>query len=113
LARAYAAATRAALAGLAVVERVPTVEVAVAVPYERLGAVQRLVHPPEVELRAADYGATARLRLSVHAERREALGAALAALGLAAEEAPVAAGNSVDSARTSPTARRTERRRPP
>ncbi|HEX9668622.1 MAG TPA: YigZ family protein [Thermoanaerobaculia bacterium] len=88
LARAYAAATRAALADLQVVERVPTLELTVAVPYERLGAVQRLVHPPEVELRAADYGGTAHLRLVVHAERQEALRAALAALGLAAEEAP-------------------------
>ncbi|MFL6193753.1 MAG: IMPACT family protein [Thermoanaerobaculia bacterium] len=82
LARAYAGATREALAGLAVAERVPTVTVDVEVPYEKVGAVKRLLRPPEVELEAEEYGATARLRLSVHEERLEALREALADLGL-------------------------------
>jgi uncharacterized YigZ family protein len=83
LARAYAAAARAALAGLPVAEHVPTVEIALEVPYERVGAVQRLVHPPEVEVAREEYGETAaRLVLRARAERREALLEALAELGL-------------------------------
>lgn len=82
LARAYAGATREALAGLAVASRVPTVTVAVEIPYDRVGAVKRLLRPPEVELEAEEYGAAARLRLRVHEERLEALRAALADLGI-------------------------------
>jgi uncharacterized YigZ family protein len=83
LARAYAGAVRAALANLAVAERTPVVALALSVPYERLGAVQRLVHPPEVELAAAEYdGLQARLVLKVHAARRAALEEALAEIGV-------------------------------
>lgn len=87
LARAYAEAVRAALAGLAVAERTPAVALAVTVPYERLGAVRRLLHPPEVELAAAEYdGARARLVLRVHAARRAALEEALAEIGVPRSE---------------------------
>jgi uncharacterized YigZ family protein len=89
LARAYAAATRAALAGLPVVVHVPTVELTLEVPYERLGAVKRLVRPPEVELAAEEYGpAAVRLVLRAREERRADLAAALADLGLAPLPAP-------------------------
>jgi uncharacterized YigZ family protein len=83
LARAYAAATREALRELPVVSRVPTVRIAVEVPYERVGAVKRLLRPPEIELESEEYGAAARLVLVVHEERREALREALADLGAA------------------------------
>jgi uncharacterized YigZ family protein len=83
LARAYAAAAREALAGLPTVLRVPTVRVTLEVPYEKVGAVKRLIHPPAVELEAEEYGERARLVLAVHAERREALRQALADLGIA------------------------------
>lgn len=82
LARAYAGAAREALATLPVVRRVPTVRIAVEVPYERVGAVKRLIHPPEVELESEEYGAAARLALVVHEERRAALLDALADLGV-------------------------------
>ncbi len=82
LARAYAAATRAALADVVVVERVPTVELALAVPYERVGAVKRLLRPPEVELVREECAERAQLLLAVHEERVEALLAALAELGI-------------------------------
>src|SRR5215213_8216716 len=49
LARAYAAAAREALPQLPVVVRVPTVLLALRIPYEKVGAVKRLVHPPEIE----------------------------------------------------------------
>ena len=82
LARAYAGAAREAVAALPVVRRVPTVRIAVEVPYERVGAVKRLIHPPEVELASEEYGAAARLALVVHEDRREALLEALADLGV-------------------------------
>lgn len=82
LARAYAAAAREALAGLPVTQRVPTVRLALQIPYERVGAVKRLIHPPEVELETEEYGEAARLVLTVHEERRDALRDALADLGI-------------------------------
>jgi uncharacterized YigZ family protein len=82
LARAYAAAAREALAGLPVAARVPTVRLAVRVPYERVGAVKRLLRPPEIELESEEYGDAARLVLAVHEERQEALREALADLGI-------------------------------
>lgn len=82
LARAYAAAAREALQGLPVAVRVPTVRMALEVPYERVGAVKRLIHPPEVELEGEEYGETARLVLSVQEDRWDALQEALADLGI-------------------------------
>ena len=94
LARAYAAAAREAVQGLPVAARVPIVKVSLAAPYERVGAVKRLIHPPEVELEREEYGADAanvadiagaRLVLAVHEERLDALAEALAGLGITLE----------------------------
>lgn len=82
LARAYAAAVREALQALPVLSRAPTVRLTFEVPYDKVGAVKRLIRPPEVELAEEEYGAAARLVLVVHEERREALREALAALGV-------------------------------
>ena len=82
LARAYAAAAREALQTLPVIHRVPTVRLTLEVPYEKVGAVKRLIRPPEVELEAEEYGAAARRVLVVHEERQEALREALADLGV-------------------------------
>lgn len=82
LARAYAAAAREALARLPLARRVPTVRIALQVPYERVGAVKRLIHPPEVELESETYAEAAQLVLAVHEERRDALREALADLGV-------------------------------
>lgn len=89
LARAYAGAVREALAELPVARRVPTVMLAVELPYDRLGAVKRLVRPPQVEIRGDEYGAAVRLVLAVHEVERAALEAALADLGLTAEPAEI------------------------
>jgi uncharacterized YigZ family protein len=86
LARAYAAAAREALQGLPAVRKVPTARLAVEVPYEKVGAVKRLLRPPEIELEAEEYGAAARLVLAVHEEREEALRESLAELGIAPGE---------------------------
>jgi len=82
LARAYAAAAAAAADAAPLARRVPRLEVAVEVPYERLGPVKRLVHPPEVELVAETYGERVRLVLSVREDRRDEVVAALADLGV-------------------------------
>jgi uncharacterized YigZ family protein len=82
LARAYAAAVREALPGLPVAARVPTARIAIEIPYDKVGAVKRLLRPPEVELEAEEYGASAQLVLAVQEERRDALREALADLGI-------------------------------
>lgn len=84
LARAYAGAARLAADLVPVERRFARVELALALPYERLGAVKRLVHPPEVELAAERYGERVELVLSVRADRAEELAAALADLGVGA-----------------------------
>jgi putative IMPACT (imprinted ancient) family translation regulator len=86
LARAYAGATREAVAALPTVRRVPTVALEVALPYDRLGAVKRLIQPPRVELAGETYGADVRLTLELHESARDDLEAALADLGLEASE---------------------------
>lgn len=86
LARAYAGATREALAALPRVRNVPAVELLVELPYDRIGGVKRLLQPPRIELLEESYGATVRLRLSVFLSERPSLEAALADLGLAAIE---------------------------
>jgi uncharacterized YigZ family protein len=88
LARAYAAAAREALAGLPVAVRVPTVRLAVRVPYERVGAVKRLLRPPEIELESEEYGDEARLVLAVHEARQESLRESLADLGISLLDCP-------------------------
>lgn len=89
LVRAYGGAARAALAAVRTVERTPVSELELTVPYPALGAVKRLVRPPEVELAEEVCGPdAARLRLAVHEARRPALEEALAALGLAPDPVP-------------------------
>ncbi|MDX1997633.1 MAG: YigZ family protein [Thermoanaerobaculia bacterium] len=82
LARAYAGAVRAAVADIATEQRVPTVSLTLEVPYEKIGAVKRLIHPPKVELRSESYGATARLVLTVWETEAATLEAALGDLAL-------------------------------
>lgn len=82
LARAYAAAAREALVQLPVARRVPTVRLSLQIPYEKVGAVKRLVHPPEVELESEDYAEAAQMILVIHEDRRDALLEALADLGI-------------------------------
>ena len=85
LARAYAAAVKEALAGLAITERHPTVYLTLTLPYERLGAVKRLIHPPALEIRGEEYGSAVTLRLEVHTAAVPGLKQTLADLGLTPE----------------------------
>lgn len=88
LARAYAGAAREAVAGVEAVRRAPTVLLALELPYDRLGAVKRLVHPPTIEIADERYGERVRLRLLVEKGRRAELEGALADLGLTPTEPP-------------------------
>ncbi len=83
LARAYAAAVRAALDGLPRATRAAMRSVALEVPYDKLGAVKRLIQPPHVVLLAEEYGERVRVALAVVEEQEPALAAALADLRLA------------------------------
>lgn len=85
LARAYAGATRLAVDSLDVALVEPAVLLAVTAPYGRLGAVKRLVHPPQVELVGEEYGEESRLVLRVVVDRRSRVEEMLADLGLSVE----------------------------
>lgn len=82
LARAYAGAVRAAVADITSELRVPTVTLTLEVPYEKIGAVKRLIHPPKVELRSESYGAAAWLVLTVWETETATLEDALGDLAL-------------------------------
>ncbi len=84
LARAYAAATREALTSLATAKKVPSDRWVIEAPYERIGALKRLLHPPEVELIEEEYGALARWVVQVHRRQWAGVEASLADLGLTA-----------------------------
>lgn len=87
LVRAYGGAVREALSGLAVHEVLERVRLRVETPYERIGAVKRLLRPPEIVLAAERYGERVELELDVVPDAREALEAELAELGLAPDRA--------------------------
>jgi uncharacterized YigZ family protein len=86
LVRAYGGALRAALEGLATREESPRIRLAVELPYERVGAIKRLLRPGRVELAEESYGEAARLVLAVEPGDRAGLDEALAALGIVARE---------------------------
>lgn len=91
LARAYSAAVRAALAGLAVRLAFPVDFVDLVLDYDQVGPLKRLLHPPEIELENEEYGERARLRLRIHRERRAAFVERLADLGIAVAASPAPA----------------------
>lgn len=86
LARAYAGATLAALETLPTRVELPTKELVIAVPHERVGAVRRLLRPPEVALVAESYADQARLRLRASLGALPRLLESLAELGIVPSE---------------------------
>ncbi len=86
LARAYGGVVRQALEDLPVQRVLERVRLAVETPYERLGAVKRLLRPPEIVLVAERYGERVDLELEVVPAERAGVEAALAELALAAKE---------------------------
>lgn len=85
LARAYAGAVREALAELPSELRRPMVRLEVTVPFDRLGAVRRLVRPPAVTIESEGYDEEARLVLRLERRREAELREALAGLGVIAQ----------------------------
>jgi uncharacterized YigZ family protein len=85
LARAYGGTARAAIEAGRFSKRFPTVVVSISVPYERLGAVKRLLRPPLVELETATYGARVGLDLRIAEAVLEETEMALANLGIVPE----------------------------
>ena len=81
LARAYAGACGAALEGLEVVRRVETARLRVTLPYERLGAVKRLLEAPDRWLCSESYGEDVVVVIEVARPALEEVEAALADLG--------------------------------
>lgn len=82
LARAYAAAAREAVAAAELVRRFPTVTLVLRLPYPKLGEVERLARPPEVEIVDRRFGARVALRLRVRDCRLPEVEEAMAALGV-------------------------------
>lgn len=81
LARAYADALRQALLGLPLEERRHTLRLQVELPYDRVGSLRRLVHPPEVEILDETYGRRVITTLRVVSDHARELERALADLG--------------------------------
>lgn len=82
LARAYGGAAREALAEVPTVERVPVTRLRLEVEYPALGGVERLVHPPGVEIEQSEYGERVALVLRVQRPQLATLQERLASLGV-------------------------------
>jgi uncharacterized YigZ family protein len=82
LVRAYGGVARAALAAAVLVPRRRRIAVELEIPYPHVGAVQRLLQPPEVELVRGHYGERVTWELAVSAERLPLVREVAAALGL-------------------------------
>lgn len=82
LARAYAGATRLAVEGLRLQEQHPVIEWVVTLPYERVGDLRRLVHPPVVQVVDEEYGERLTVRLRVFEAQSNEVRQALAARGV-------------------------------
>jgi uncharacterized YigZ family protein len=86
LVRAYGGAARAALAATPRRQVLRRLEVTLTVSYAQVGAVQRLLRPPEVELVAERWGETVELVLAVAATKLAAVRELAAALGARLDE---------------------------
>jgi uncharacterized YigZ family protein len=85
LVRAYGAVAREAVAAAPAARRLQRVRVSLVLPYAYVGAVQRLIRPPEVELVEESFGERVRVVLAVAEERLAAVREIAAALGLTIE----------------------------
>lgn len=86
LVRAYGGALRAALERLPVRIERRRARLRLEIPFDRIGAVRRLVRPPDVELAAEHWGERVELELAVVEERRDEIVDALAGLGIVTRE---------------------------
>ena len=81
LARAYAAAAREAVGRVERIAHVETVEIELSLPYDRLGAVKRLLDSPGHQLLSEGYGESAHLTVSVERPLLRRFEEAIADLG--------------------------------
>lgn len=82
LSRAYANTTGEVLGVALLEQRAPVVRFELEFPYHQVGAVKRLIHPPQVTLVTADYGEQVTMTVDVQTAAAEELRAALADLGV-------------------------------
>jgi len=82
LARAYGGAVREALIELPTVRRFPTDDIELHLSYDQVGALKRVIDPPEIELLEEVYGEGVIARLRVARYRREELVESLRAHGV-------------------------------
>jgi uncharacterized YigZ family protein len=85
LSRAYANTTGEVLSVTRLEDRAPVVRFELEFPYHQVGAVKRLIHPPQVTLVTADYGEQVAMTLDVQTAEAEELKATLADLGIAVD----------------------------
>jgi len=89
LARAYAGAVREALAELRIVERRAVVRLRVSLPYDRVGDLKRLIHPPAVEAIEESYADEVTVTLEVERRHMEDVAEALNIFAITVEETGV------------------------
>lgn len=82
LSRAYANTTAEVLSVARLEQRAPVVRFELEFPYHQVGAVKRLIHPPQVTLVTAEYGEQVTMILDVQTATAEELRAGLADLGV-------------------------------
>ncbi len=88
LARAYAGAVRQALETLPTTEQLLREQVDLTLAYQHLGAVERLVQPPQLEILSASYGAEITMTLAATSGKLEQLQELAAGLGFRCAVAP-------------------------
>ena len=89
LVRAYAGVARDAVDALVIEERRPVVRLRVSLPYNRVGDLKRLIHPPSVELIEESYTEDVMVTLEVDLYMREELEEALHTFATNVESAGV------------------------
>lgn len=89
LARAYAGVVRDAVEGLEIQEHRPVIRVRVSLPYDRVGDLKRLIHPPVVELIEESYTESVTVTLEVEHRCAEEVEEALNLFALSVESAGV------------------------
>jgi len=89
LARAYAGAVRDAVDALVIEERRPVVRLRVSLPFNRVGDLKRLIHPPTVELIEESYTEDVMVTLEVDLQMRQEIEEALHSFATSVKSAGV------------------------
>lgn len=87
LARAYAESVRNVVDGVAIRERRSVVRLRVSLPFDRVGDLKRLIHPPTVEMVEESYTDSVEVTLEVERHKAEEIEEALEIFATAVENA--------------------------